>query len=109
MDDHALTPLLAQLRATPLPAVPGSLQQDVWREIRQRRAEKPVSWWASLFEPLLRPAPAFAALAVAVLVGVSGGSMAMNFRSAHTRHALGLEVFSSAAPALPATLLGHAQ
>ena len=109
MDDRNLTHLLAQLRAAPLPQLPGSFRQDVWRTIRQRRSQNTESWFAWFIEPLLRPAMAASALALAILVGASLGTLAIETRGAQTRQALGLQVFSSASPTLPATLLSHAR
>lgn len=109
MDDSTLTNLLAQLRAAPLPAVPGSFRQDVWRTIRLRSSRATESWWAWFFEPLLRPAMAAASLALAIVVGASLGVATLDSRTADTRHALGLEVFSTSAPALPTTLMAHAR
>lgn len=111
MDDQNLDHLLAQRRDAPLPAVPASFQQDVWREIRQRKAEARrhhVAWFGWLLEPLFRPAMAFAALALALVMGVGLGTTARaDSRNAQTRLALNLQVFGSSSPSLPATLMGY--
>ena len=107
MDDHILTNMLSQLRAAPLPSLPGSFRQDVWRAIRQRRPQNSASWVATFFEPFFRPALSVTALIVAMFLGASVGSMAVDLRGTQTREALGLEVFGSSAPTLPATLLSH--
>ncbi len=112
MDDQNLDQLLAQRRALPLPSLPGSFQQDVWRAIRQRKAalaESPHPWLAWLLEPLLHPAMLFGALSLAVMLGVGVGSAASDHRAAQTRSALDLEVFGSASPALPATLIARVE
>ena len=109
MDDRTLTNLLAQLRAAPLPAIPGSFRQDVWRTIRQRSSQSAESWWAWFFEPLLKPAMAVSALALATVVGASLSVAMIGSRTAETRHALGLEVFSPSAPTLPTSLMAHAR
>ena len=111
MDDRNLDHLLAQRRDAPLPAVPASFQQDVWRKIRQRKAEageRPGAWFGWLLEPLFKPAMAFAALALALVMGVSLGTTALaDSRNAQTRLALDLQVFGSSSPSLPATLMGY--
>jgi hypothetical protein len=107
MDDRNLTHLLAQLRDAPLPPLPGTFRQDVWRTIRQRGLRSAESWFSWFLEPLFRPALAFSALVLAMLVGASMGAMALDSRGAQTRQALGLQVFSSSSPTLPATLLSH--
>jgi hypothetical protein len=106
MDDRNLTDLLAQVRDAPLPPLPGTFRQDVWRTIRQRGSRSAESWLSWFFEPLFRPALAFTAIVLAALVGASMGSMALDSRGAETRQALGLQVFSSSSPTIPATLLG---
>jgi hypothetical protein len=107
MDDRNLDHLLAQLHEAPLPALPATFQQDVWRTIRLRGSPSTESWFAWFLEPLLRPAMVISALALAMLVGASLGRIAIESRGAQTRHALGLEVFSSSSPTLPGALLSH--
>ena len=110
MDDQTLDHLLAQRRDAALPAVPARFQQDVWREIRQRKAEagRPHgAWFGWLSEPLVKPAMAFAALAFALVLGVGLGTATADSRNTQTRVALDLQVFGSSAPALPATLMGY--
>ena len=109
MDDQNLDHLLAQRREVPLPSLATNFQQSVWREIRRRKAgagEHHGAWFGWLFEPLLKPAMAFAALALALLLGVGLGATAFaDSRKAQTRIALDLQVFGSSSPSLPATLL----
>ena len=109
MDEHSFTHLVAHLRAAPLPTLPGSFRQNVWRTIRQRSARSAASWWAWFFEPLLKPAMAVAALTLAMIVGAGSSMAPVGPRAAETRRALGLEVFSPSAPALPTTLMAHAR
>lgn len=111
MDDRTLDHLLAQRREAPLPLLPATFQQGVWREIRRRKAEAREhhgAWFAWLLEPLFKPALAFAALALALVLGVGLGSTASaESRNTQTRLALDLQVFGSSSPALPATLMGY--
>ena len=113
MDDRNLDHLLAQRRDAPLPEVPANFQQDVWREIRQRKAETGrhhAAWFGWLLEPLFRPAMAFSALALALVMGVGLGTTALaDSRNMQTRIALNLQVFSSSSPSLPATLMGYTE
>ena len=110
MNHENLDQLLAQRREAPLPRLPSSFQQDVWRAIRQRKAAQAESWhaWAGrLLEPLLHPAMLVCALSIALVLGVGVGTVASDRRATQTRYALNLEVFGSASPGLPATLMGH--
>ena len=113
MDDQNLDHLLAQRREAPLPPLSANFQQGVWREIRRRKsefAERQATWFGWLLEPLFRPAMAFAGLALALVIGVGLGTTALaDSRKAHTRFALDLQVFGSASPSLPATLIGYAE
>ena len=113
MDDRNLDHLLAQRRDAPLPAVPANFQQDVWREIRQRKAETGrhhVAWFGWLLEPLFKPAMAFSAMALALVMGVGLGTTALaESRNMQTRLALYLQVFGSSSPSLPATLMGYTE
>ena len=112
MNDDSLDRLLAQRRNAPMPQLPGSFRQGVWREIRQRKSEShtlSATWFGWLLEPLLKPAFAFAALTLAVVMGVGLGSGAHASQESQTRAALDLQVFGSASPALPATLMGYAK
>ena len=113
MDDRNLDHLLAKRREAPLPSLPATFQQDVWREIRQRKAEageRRGAWFDWLLEPLFKPAMAFAALSLALVLGVGLGSTASaDSRNAQTRLALDLQVFGSSSPSLPATLMGYTQ
>ena len=110
MDDRNLDHLLAQHRDAPIPALPASFQQGVWREIRRRKAEATEhqhAWLTWLLEPLFKPAMAFAAMALALVMGVGLGTASAESRNAQTRLALDLQVFGSSSPTLPATLMGY--
>ena len=113
MNDQNLDLLLVQRREVPLPSLTTNFQQDVWCEIRRRKAEfaeRQATWFGWLLEPIFRPAMAFAGLALAVVIGVGLGTTALaDSRKAHTRVALDLQVFGSSSPSLPATLIGHAE
>ena len=77
MNDDSLDHLLAQHSDAPMPQLPGSFRQGVWREIRRRKSEPhtlTATWFGWLLEPLLKPAFAFAALTLAVVMGVGLGS-----------------------------------
>lgn len=111
MDDRNLDELLARRRESPLPPLKSTFRQDVWREIRRRKAEAGEhngAWFGWLLEPLFKPAMAFAALAVALVMGVGLGTTALaESRNMQTRLALDLQVFGSSSPSLPATLMGY--
>jgi hypothetical protein len=107
MDDRQLDHLLAQRREAPLPALAPTFQQGVWREIRRRKADEPVTWFGWLLEPLCRPAMAYAGLALALALGVVLGPVSVDSRNMQTRRALDLQVFGSSSPSLPATLMDY--
>lgn len=113
MDDQNLDLLLVQRREAPLPHLTTNFQQGVWREISSRKAgagEHHGSWFGWLFEPLLKPAMAFAALALALVMGIGLGATALaDSKKAQTRLALDLQVFGSSSPSLPATLLDYSK
>lgn len=77
MNTHELDHVLAELGTRPLPDLPGSFRQDVWRKIRQQQQE-PVATWCEQMDQwlavLLKPQPIFASLILAVMVGVSGAA-----------------------------------
>jgi len=77
MKPHELDSVLTELGARPLPDLPGSFRQDVWREIR-RRQQDPAPSWTERIEQLLagflQPQPVLASLILAVFIGVSGAS-----------------------------------
>ena len=113
MDDQKLDHLLARRREAPLPPLPATFQQDVWREVRRRKheaGEPHGAWFDWLLEPLFKPAMTVAALAFALVLGVGLGTTASaDSRNTQTRLALDLQVFGSSSPALPATLMGYTQ
>jgi hypothetical protein len=113
MNDQDLDHLLAQRREAPLPSLSANFQHGVWREIRQRNAKiagRQATWFGWLLEPMFRPGMALAALALALVLGVGLGATALgDSRKTQTRHALNLEVFGSASPSMPSTLIGAAK
>ena len=113
MNEQNLDQLLALRQERPLPTLPASFQQDVWREIRYRKSELiglRSSWVSWFLEPLLQPTMTLATLTFAVLLGIGMGTSALaESRNIQARSALNLQVFSSASPALPATLLGYTE
>ena len=109
MDQSSLDQLLQQRREKPAPVLPGSFSQNVWREIRQRKAAREPAASVSLWHWLLRPQIVLAALTLAIAVGVAvgAGNWAPVSQAAQTREALDLEVFGRDASALPSTLLAN--
>lgn len=86
--------------------LPGSFSQNVWREIRQRKADQePNISAASFWYWLVRPHAVLAALALAITVGVGVGSRSSAAPAAQAHEALDLQVFGGKAAALPSTLL----
>ena len=106
MDEKSLDDLLRQRRETTTPALSSSFSQDVWREIRLRRAsETGAVGTLSIWPWLWRPQYIAAVLAVATLVGIGLGIRPRERMATRTEQALHLEVFGAAAPTLPSTLL----
>ena len=107
MNDSDLDELLRLHRETRDPAAPPNLAQNVWREIRRRRADtaKPAGWLAWLLEPFHRPMMAAPAIALALALGIGVGARVVAAPPSPARAALDLEVFSVASPSLPSTLL----
>ncbi|MES2570851.1 MAG: hypothetical protein V4710_12465 [Verrucomicrobiota bacterium] len=108
MDQSALDRLLEQRRKKSVPALPGAFSQNVWREIRLRKAESessvnPVSFWSWLFQRQ----HVLAVLLGAMLVGVGIGSRSSVSPASQTHEALDLQVFGGNSEALPSTLLAH--
>ena len=106
MDHSSLDRLLQERREKAASALPGSFSQNVWREIRQRKATRepsvnPASFWLWL----LRPQAVLAALALAITVGIGVGSRSPVSSAARAHQALDLQVFGGEAAALPSTLL----
>ena len=104
MNDSSLDDLLRQSASRSEAALPGTFQQNVRREIRQRKETEP-RFAGSLFDLVLRPQVLFASLVLAVALGIGFGARSEDPTIAETRRALELEVFSASAPALPSTLL----
>jgi hypothetical protein len=108
MDDPTLDKLLDAYRERPRGSLPGSFQQNVWREIRRRKADdeaRAAAPWAWLLELVLRPQMVLAVLAFALVLGTAIGVQRPVREAAMTRAALDLQVFGGASPSLPSTLL----
>lgn len=107
MDEKSLDQLL-RLRGESVrsSSLPPNFQQNVRREIRQRRPTE-VSGFGMFYgwQWLRRPPFVTAMLAIAMLVGVGLGSRQPDRIALSTRQALHLEVFGASAPALPSTML----
>lgn len=108
MKDLELTNLLHLRRDAAPSSLPAGFQQDVWREIRLRRAQQMEThggWLDWLLEPFRQPAVVCAALALSVLIGAGTALSNLPAGGDHTTSGLHLQVFSSSSPALPSTLL----
>ena len=107
MDEKSLDQLLRHrgdsVRSSSLPA---TFQQNVRREIRQRRETKTSEVGAFFgWQWLLRPQFVTAMLAVAMLVGIGVGSRQPDRVAVTTKQALNLDVFGATPPTLPSTVL----
>lgn len=108
MNPDDFNALLARYAQKPMPA-PADLASDVWRRIESRRRlpfwtrlMQAVNWTDALCEPRF----ALPAFALAVAIGVLPVLVRSDKpQSGLARAALGFEVFSSEAPAMPSTLL----
>lgn len=108
MDDPSLDSLLNRLRDRREAALPGTFEQNVWREIRLRKSsslEVEGSFWSRALDLILRPQTVAVSLAVALALGVGLGGRGTEPHTAQTHAALDLQVFGSASPSLPSTLL----
>ncbi len=111
-----LDALLRRYVGEPIPTVPGNLESRVWREIRARRfqPEGIAGRFASLLKEWVQWKPTYAAVAVALLIGVvmghAGSKVATDSATpfgTQTGDSLGLAVFSAEPPAMPSTLLAR--
>jgi negative regulator of sigma E activity len=108
MNQSSLDRLLQQRWKQAEGTLPGSFSQNVWREIRQRKAdEEPSTIAVSFWHWLLQPPAVAAALVLAVTVGVGVGSRPPISSAARAHQALDLQVFGGQASALPSTLLAN--
>lgn len=106
MDEKSLDKLLRLRGETVGASLPANFQQNVWREIRQRRGTNSSAFAIfSSWQWLLRPQFATVCLVIATAVGVAVGSRQPDRVALSTRHALHLDVFGPTAPALPSTVL----
>ena len=116
MENDPLSDLLGTYAKEAVPPPPGDLESRVWREIRARRSQ-PTSLAersASLLTGWLQRTPAYAAIAVALFIGVfmghAGSTAAPDSPGSpgnQTGDSLGLAVFSAEPPAMPSTLLAR--
>ena len=105
MDEKSLDQLLRRRGdAVRSSSLPSNFQQNVRREIRQRSAKETSGGFFG-WQWLLRPQFVAAMLAVAMLVGVGLGSRQPDRLAMTTKQALHLDVFGSAPPTLPSTVL----
>lgn len=105
MDDHEVENALRKLAARPIPKLSNAFEQDVWREIRFRKAEAPAE---GFFAAFLRPGWTVSAAVVTLLVSAVFGVVQPSAPHGASV-ATDLAVFSVNAPALPSSLLFHEQ
>ena len=108
MDDSTLDNFLTAYSERSRRSLPSNFQQNVWREIRRRKAEgdvRAVSFWSWLLGMMLQPRMVLAALAFAGVMGTAVGFQKTERGITMTREALDLQVFSGTSPSLPSTLL----
>lgn len=107
MEEKQLDTLLKQLQERPIPSLPSNISQNVWREIRIRQSQKK-TWWDFLPQCFFTQRILSAGLAIACVVGIGSGIfLAEVSQSNRARGALDLQVFLSAPPDLPSTLLAQ--
>ena len=106
MDEKSLDELMRRRRDADGSLLPANFQQNVWREIRERKSLDTAPFGIfSVWPQLLRPQFVTVLLAVAMLVGISLGRSQHDPVASSTTKALNLDVFGATAPALPSTLL----
>jgi len=108
MDNRNLDKLLAEIRQSKAPPLPGSFASDVLREIRLRRAASTNdSGWVSALLLWCRPSVLTAVLTVTVTVGLvlPGFDMARSTNQSRAAANLDLNIFSPFASNLPSGLL----
>jgi hypothetical protein len=112
MKNHDFDDLLAELRRTKAPPLPGSFISDVLRDIRLQRAaaaESDSRWFSALVQ-WCRPRLLAATLAVTVMVGLvlpqvtTAHSLSQEMAAAN----LDLNIFSPASLRIPSGLLAKA-
>lgn len=109
MNNRNLDSLLAELRQSRTPALPGSFSQDILRKIRA--SAKPVhdSDWFPALMLLFRPGLVVLALTVAVAVGLALPGIVRPVDQAMAVSGLDLNVFSTSSPNFPSGLLAKAR
>lgn len=105
MDENSLDELLRQRAQKTGGSLPPNFQQNVWREIRQRRAAETAGSGAWVWQWLLRPQLVAVVLAVAMAVGAGLGSRHPERVELNTNKALDLDVFGASPRTLPSTVL----
>jgi len=81
MKNNDIDRLLQEMGRTAVPDLPSNFQQDVWREIRHRKAIQAPDWGNTLdlwLSRLLQPAPISASLVLALLIGMFGAMTLQN-------------------------------
>lgn len=112
MSKDNLDDLLNQLRAKPLPTIPGNMEDRVWREIRARKqSPRHFGYWLDeLAARIWTPKFAFGSIAAALVLGVSSPMLlahaTMSAPNSMSR-ALRLDVFSVEARDLNLMSLGR--
>lgn len=105
MEEKQLDTLLKQLQERAMPTLSSNTSQNVWREIRIRQSQQK-TWSDFLPQFLFSPRILSAGLAIAFVVGISSAILLTELsQSNEVRSALNLQVFLSAPPNLPSTLL----
>jgi len=109
MDNRNLDKLLAEIRQSKPPPLPGSFASDVLRDIRLKRAASAESdsGWLSALLLWCRPSFLTAALTVTIAVSVvlPGIDMALSTNQARASANLDMNIFSPLAPNIPSGLL----
>lgn len=107
MEEKQLDALLKQLQGRSVPSLPLNISQNVWREIRIRQSQQKTLW--DFFPQFFfSPRVLSAGLAIACVVGIGSGILLTEFsKPSNARGALDLQVFLSAPPDLPSTLLAQ--
>jgi hypothetical protein len=75
MKNADLDQLLQEIGKKADPEISPAFQQDVWREIRHRKAIQPLGWEDTLdswLSQLLQPLPITVSLVLALLIGIAG-------------------------------------
>ncbi len=105
MEEQRFDKLLKQLQKRPIPSLPSTLSQNVWREIRNRPSGQK-TWVDFLPHFIFSPRILSAGLAIAFVVGMGSGIVMTALSQSHAvPEALNLQVFLSSPPDMPSTIL----